>query len=210
MVAPLNTPKPFTVNEPLPVTAWLNVTCVASSVVSAGSTTGLLYTCAPLVVTEFMVSVVLRKIRLAALLTLMRPTMSLPVLFNVTSAFCTVTLVVLSVNTVVPVTWLTEPPVVLMFKAPVLSTLPSTIAALPLSCVAPPDVSVLCASIFKADDVACVLVPETVNVVAAVTLELIIETPDALDALLAAPAKLTAPPVIDEVPASPRNEMPMA
>ena len=153
---------------------------------------------------------VLRKVKFAALFTLMRPAMSLPVLFKVTSAFCTVTLVVLSANTVVPATWLTEPLVVLMLKAPVLSTLPSTIAALPLSCVAPPAVSVLCASIRSAAEVVCVVVPDTSKLVAAWTVEFTIETPEALDALFEVPTKLKAPPVIDDVPASPRSKMPMA
>ena len=72
-----------------------------------------------------------------------------------------------------------------MFKAPVLRRLPKTIGALPLMCIAPPAVTVLCASILKAE-----LAPSF--------------TP------LTVPFKLMAPPVMEELPASPRIKMPMA
>ena len=99
MVAPLRTTTPFMVNEPAPVTVWFNVTCVPSNVVLAGNTTGLLYTCAPVVVTEYMVKVVLRKVRLAALFTLMRPTILFAALSKVTLALPTVRLVVPAADT---------------------------------------------------------------------------------------------------------------
>ncbi len=102
MVAPLSTLAPSTVNDPVPLTAWLKLTCVPSKVVLAGNTTGLLYTCVPLVVIEFMVNVVLRNVRLAALLTLMRPTMLLPALSSVTLALPTASPVVSAADTVVP------------------------------------------------------------------------------------------------------------
>ena len=119
-VDPFSTAAPLTVNEPVPVTAWLNVTCVPSNVVLAGNTTGLLYTCVALVVTEFMVNVVLRRVRLAALFTLMRPTMLLSALSKVTLAFATVRLVVPAADTRVPAVWVRSPLVVLMLKAPAL------------------------------------------------------------------------------------------
>ncbi len=117
---PFSTTAPLTVNEPVPVTAWFKVTCVPSNVVLAGKTTGLLYTCVALVVTEFMVNVVLRKVRLAALFTLMRPTMLLPALSKVTLAFATVRFVVPAADTRVSAVWVSWPLVVLMLKAPVL------------------------------------------------------------------------------------------
>ena len=109
----------------------------------AGSTTGLLYTCVPLLVTESMVNAVLRNVRLAALVTLMRPTMLLPALSKVTLALATVTPVVPAADTVVPAVCVTLPLVVLMLKAPVLLRLPNTMGALPLICIAPPEVNVL-------------------------------------------------------------------
>ena len=178
MVAPLSTATPLTVKEPVPVTAWLNVTCVPANVVSAGNTTGLLYTCVPLLVTEFMVNAVLRKIRLAALVTLMRPTMLLPALSKITLALATVKPVVPAADTVVPAVCVTLPLVVLMVKAPVLSRLPSTMGALPLICIVSPAVSVAWSPMVKANEATCDVAPVTVNCVAAIKLDVcVIHTP---------------------------------
>ena len=53
-------------------------------------------------VTASIVNAVLRSVRLAALLTLIKPTMSLPVLSKLTTALATVTPVVPAATTVVP------------------------------------------------------------------------------------------------------------
>ncbi len=125
-----------------------------------------------------MVKVLLRKVRLAALVTLMRPTMLLPVLSKVTLALATVRPVVSAAETVVPAVWVTLPLVVLMVKAPVLLRLPNTIGALPLICIAPPEVSVLWVPMLKAEESACNVAPVTVNCVAAVKLDVcVIHTP---------------------------------
>ena len=148
--------------------------------VLAGNTTGLLYTWAPLLVTEFMVNVVLRKVRFAGLVTLMRPTMLLPALSKVTLALPKVRLVVPAAATVVPAVWVKLPFVVLMLKAPVLLRLPNTMGALPLICITPPEVSVVWPPMVKADEAAWDVAPVTVNCVAAVRLDVcVINTPSA-------------------------------
>ncbi len=89
-----------------------------------------------------------------------------------------------------------------MLKAPVLRRLLNTIFALPLICVVPPAVKVLSASILKALEHACVVVPDKVNAVAAVADAFTIDTPS-IPSLLArpAPVRLTLLPV-DEILAS--------
>lgn len=110
----------------------------------------------------------------------MRPTRLLPVLFRVTLASATVTPVVSAADTVVGAVCVTSPRVVWMLNAPVLSRLPNAMGALPLICMAPPEVSVLCAPMFKADDVACDVLPDTVSCVAADRLDVcVIATPSA-------------------------------
>ena len=150
----------------------------------------------PLVVTESIVNAVLRNVKLAALFTLIRPTMVLPVLSKVTSAACTVNWLVLAACTLEFATWVRLPPEVLMLNAPELSTLPSTMLALPLMCVAPPAVKVLSASMRKALEPVWVVVPTMVNAVAAVAVAFTIDTPS-IPSWLArpAPVRLTLLPV---------------
>ena len=113
--------------------------------------------------------------------------MLLPALSKVTLASATVRLVVLPARTVELVTCVNVPLEVLMANAPVLSTLPNTILALPLICVVPPAVKLLSASIRKPFEPACVVVPDRVNAVAAVADAFTIDTPS-MNSLLARPA----------------------
>ncbi len=89
------------------------------------------------------------------------------------------------------------PLVVPMLKAPVLLRLPKTMEALPLICIAPPEVNVLWAPICNADEAACDVLPVTVNWVAADTLEVCVMLTPSAPALTPRPVpiKVTLPAV---------------